>query len=164
MSYTQEQMAEVRKTYPGLTDEQVIEALDRAERARAKRKARSAKTKEELVAKGGQLPVGAEQSTTPTPKPVAEAVAVARMSEADFILRAIRKLRKPPFKGIHTRYSGFNRAFKSYFGVDPILAVGRAHERGDVVMRLCKGGAMVYLPGEAPASGQSDALGQILAD
>ena len=38
-----------------------------------------------------------------------------KLSEHEFVIRAIRKLRKPPYKGIHSVYSGFNKAFKDYF-------------------------------------------------
>jgi len=34
------------------------------------------------------------------------------INEEEFVLRAVKRLRKPPYKGIHTVYSGFNQAFK----------------------------------------------------
>jgi len=42
-----------------------------------------------------------------------------KISEYDFVVKAIKKLRKPPYKGIHSVYSGFNQAFKEYFGTNP---------------------------------------------
>jgi hypothetical protein len=43
-----------------------------------------------------------------------------KLSEHEFVIRAIKKLRKPPYKGIHSVYSGFNRAFKDYFNASPV--------------------------------------------
>ena len=34
------------------------------------------------------------------------------LNEEEFVFRAIKRLRKPPYKGIHSVYSGFNQAFK----------------------------------------------------
>ena len=86
-----------------------------------------------------------------------------RISELEFILRAVRKLRKPPYKGIHSVYSGFNRAFRDYFQKDPIDTTTRLAEEGKIVTRPVKGGVMIYLPDEAPAPrGSEDVLSKIL--
>ena len=89
-----------------------------------------------------------------------------KMDEEQFILRAIRRLRKPPYKGIHTVYSGFNEAFKQFYGKSSVEITTRMAQDGKIVTRPVKGGVMLYLPGEAPAgkSGSAQAaLEKILA-
>jgi len=88
-----------------------------------------------------------------------------KLTEYEFVVRAIRKLRKPPYKGIHTVYSGFNRAFKEYFDKNPVEATIRLAGEGKIVTRPVKGGVMLYLPEEVPAGkGSEDALQKILED
>jgi hypothetical protein len=88
-----------------------------------------------------------------------------KLTEIEFIIRAIRKLRKPPYKGIHSVYSGFNKAFKDYFNTNPVEATTRLAQEGKIVTRPVKGGVMLYIPEEAPTSrGTEDVLGKILAD
>jgi hypothetical protein len=41
-----------------------------------------------------------------------------KLTEEEFVLQAIKKLRKEPFRGIHSVYSGFNEAFRKYFGTN----------------------------------------------
>jgi hypothetical protein len=77
------------------------------------------------------------------------------ISEYDFVVRAIKKLRNPPYKGIHSVYSGFNQAFRDYFNRDPIEATTRLSKEGRIVTRPVKGGVMLYLPEEAPGYGGS---------
>ena len=74
----------------------------------------------------------------------------AKLTEEEFVLQAIRKLRKDPFRGIHTVYSGFNEAFRKYFGTNPIEATSRLVAEGKIETRPFKGGMMLFLPGEAP--------------
>jgi hypothetical protein len=81
-----------------------------------------------------------------------------KISEHDFVIRAINKLRKPPYKGIHSVYSGFNRAFREYFDKDPVEATTRLAEEGKIATRPVKGGVMLYLPDEAPASDRSSSV------
>ena len=74
-----------------------------------------------------------------------------KLSHEEFILRAIRNLRKPPYKGIHTVYSGFNQAFRDYFpGDNPITAVLQLKDQGIVATKPVKGGVMLYLVEDAP--------------
>ena len=88
-----------------------------------------------------------------------------RISEYEFVIRAIKKLRKPPYKGIHSVYSGFNKAFRDYFNKDPVKATQRLAEEGNIVTRLVKGGALLYLPEDAPTSASSKGvLQKILED
>ena len=81
------------------------------------------------------------------------------------MVRAIKKLRKPPYKGIHTVYSGFNQAFKEYFDKNPVEATNKLAEEGKIAIRPVRGGVMLYLPEEAPAPrGSANALRKILED
>jgi hypothetical protein len=65
-------------------------------------------------------------------------------------------LRKENFKGIHTVFSGFNNAFKKYFeGENPVEVTNKLAEEGKIVIRPVKGGVMLYMPEDAPASRDS---------
>lgn len=76
-----------------------------------------------------------------------------KLSQEEFIKKAIVSLRKDGYKGIHTVYSGFNTAFKKYFdGGDPVAATNKLAAEGKIVIRPVKGGVMLYLPDEAPAT------------
>ena len=84
-----------------------------------------------------------------------------RMSHEEFVRKAIANLRTGRYKGIHTVYSGFNEAFRKYFeGEDPIATTQRLADEGKIVVMRVKGGAMLYLPEDAPAPRQrgEDAL------
>ena len=74
----------------------------------------------------------------------------AKMSEEEFVIRAIKKLTKPPYKGIHSVFSGFNQAFREYFNKDPVEVTKRLAQEGKIVSRPVKGGATLYLPEDAP--------------
>lgn len=79
-----------------------------------------------------------------------------KLTEAEFAKKAILKLRKDGYKGIHTVFSGYNAAFKDYFdGADPIKATNRLVEEGEIAMRFVKKGVMIYLPDDAPEQGDS---------
>ena len=73
-----------------------------------------------------------------------------RLTEEEFVIQAIKKLRKDPYRGIHSVYSGFNEAFRKYFGTNPIEATTRLAAEGKIEPRPFKGGVMLFLPGEAP--------------
>ena len=75
-----------------------------------------------------------------------------KMSEEDFTIRAIESLRKGGYRGIHTVYSGFNGAFRSYYGegADPVGATTKLAKAGKVITRPVRGGVMLYKPDEAP--------------
>jgi hypothetical protein len=73
-----------------------------------------------------------------------------RLTEEEFVVQAIKKLRKEPFRGIHSVYSGFNEAFRKYFGTNPVEATIKLASEGKVETRPLKGGVMLFLPGEAP--------------
>ncbi|GEM_PF-163062 len=75
-----------------------------------------------------------------------------KVSHQEFVERAIATLRREGYKGIHSVYSGFNEAFKRYFGKDPVDVTNRLSKEGKIVIRPRKGGAMLYLPNDAPKS------------
>lgn len=79
-----------------------------------------------------------------------------RLSHEEFIRKAIVSLRKDNFKGIHSVFSGFNNAFKKYFeGENPVEVTNKLAEEGKIVIRPVKGGVMLYMPEDAPASRDS---------
>ena len=78
-----------------------------------------------------------------------------KISEYNFVVKAIKRLRKPPYKGIHTVYSGFNQAFKDYFGTNHVETTQKLAEEGKITIRPVRGGVMLYLPEEAPGQTNS---------
>jgi len=88
--------------------------------------------------------------------------ASSQITEEEFIRRAIKRLRKPPYKGIHSVFSGFNQAFKEHFGKNPVEVTQRLSAEGKIVTRPVRGGVMIYLPDEAPKA-QEGVLKKILA-
>ena len=84
-----------------------------------------------------------------------------KISEYEFVIRAIKKLSKPPYKGIHSVYSGFNQAFREYFNKDPVEATTKLVQEGKIVTRPVRGGVTIYLPEDAP-SGSKGVLNKIL--
>jgi hypothetical protein len=85
-----------------------------------------------------------------------------RLTEQEFVRRAIKKLRGK-YKGIHSVYSGFNRALKQYFGTNPVDATQRLSQEKKIVIRPVKGGVLIYLPEDAPPDPE-DVLNKILED
>jgi hypothetical protein len=79
----------------------------------------------------------------------------AKIGEVEFVLRAIKRLRKPPYRGIHSVYSGFNQAFKEHFGQNPVEMTQKLAAEGKIVVRPVKGGVMLYLPEDAPSAPKS---------
>ena len=74
-----------------------------------------------------------------------------KISPEEFVRLAIQRLRSEPYRGIHSVYSGFNEAFKKYYGgQDPVEFTNGLAENGKVVIRPMKGGVVLYLPEEAP--------------
>lgn len=78
-------------------------------------------------------------------------MAEEKLTHAEFVKKAIVSLRKDPYKGIHSVYSGFNEAFRAYFNDDPIKWTIQLAEEGVIETRPARRGVMLYLPGEAPA-------------
>ncbi|MFQ5847905.1 MAG: hypothetical protein ACE5IQ_09605 [Candidatus Methylomirabilales bacterium] len=85
-----------------------------------------------------------------------------KLGKEEFVVRAIKKLRGK-YRGIHTVFSGFNEAFRQYFGEDPRPATQDLAAKGIIEIRPVKGGVMLYLKGEAPQAG-NDVLKKILKE
>lgn len=90
-----------------------------------------------------------------------------RVTPEKFVFLAIEHLRNPDYKteGIHSVFSGFNRAFRAYFPkLDPIEVVKQLVEDGKVSTRPVKGGVMIY-PGRrvfrTPDAVAKEALGKM---
>lgn len=81
-----------------------------------------------------------------------------KLTEEEFVIQAIKKLRKDPFRGIHSVYSGFNEAFRKYFGTNPVEATSKLAVEGKLETRPFKGGVMLFLPGEAPKRPSSEEI------
>ena len=75
-----------------------------------------------------------------------------------FVVRAIERLRRPGYKGIHVVYSGFNEAFKLRFpNVSGREVTDAMTKAGTLVVIPAKGGVMLYKPEDAPARASSEA-------
>lgn len=85
-----------------------------------------------------------------------------KIDEEEFILRAIKRLRKPPYRGIHSVYSGFNQAFKEHFSKNPVEFTKKMAGEGKIVIRPVRGGVMLYLADESPRP-KENILQKILA-
>ncbi len=85
-----------------------------------------------------------------------------RLTEEEFVIQAIKKLRKEPYRGIHSVYSGFNEAFRKYFGTNPVEATSRLAAEGKIETRPFKGGVMLFLPGEAPKRPSAEEIIQLV--
>ncbi len=85
-----------------------------------------------------------------------------KLEKEEFVVKAIKKLRGK-YRGIHTVFSGFNEAFRKYFGEDPRPVTQEMAAKGIVEIRPVKGGVMLYLKGEAPRAGD-DVLQKILKE
>ena len=83
-----------------------------------------------------------------------------KFTKEEFVLQAISNLRKPPYKGIHAVFSGFNSAFREYFGEEPRDTIDYMVSEGKIEARMVRGGPMLYLPGEKPEG--NHALDKIL--
>lgn len=87
-----------------------------------------------------------------------------KLTEEEFVVQAIKKLRKDPYRGIHSVYSGFNEAFRKYFGTNPIEATSRLAGEGKIETRPFKGGMMLFLPGEAPKRPSAEEIIQLILE
>src|SRR5512136_476281 len=87
-----------------------------------------------------------------------------KLTEEEFVTLAIKKLRKPPYRGIHSVYSGFNEAFRKYFSTNPVDATTRLAAEGKIETRPFKGGVMLFLPGEAPKRPSIEDTLQLILD
>jgi hypothetical protein len=86
-----------------------------------------------------------------------EKIEEKKLDYDEFIRRAILTLRKEPYKGIHTVYSGFNEAFKKYYdGQDPVEITNKLAAEGKVIIKPVRGGVMLYLPEDAPQGSKTE--------
>jgi len=85
------------------------------------------------------------------------------LSEHEFVIKTIKKLSHPPYKGVHSVYSGFNHDFRECFQKDPVEVTTRLAQEGKIETQRVKGGAKLYLPGDAP-TGSKSALNKIPAE
>jgi len=70
------------------------------------------------------------------------------LTPEEFVLKAIKSLREGTRgKGIHTVWSGFNKAFRDYFGdkADPIAITTQMRKDGQIAVLLAKGGVKLYI-------------------
>jgi len=91
---------------------------------------------------------------------------LGNLTPEEFVLKAIDRLRTPPYRGIHSVFSGFNEAFRQYFPlIDPVDFTGKLAKEGKIVIRPVKRGVMLYKAGKAPNTvGGSEALRKIIED
>ena len=83
--------------------------------------------------------------------PAVKQTPAGMLTEAQFVLQAITTLRKGEWKGIHSVYTGFNTAFATYFGKNPVDATTKLQAEGVIEIRPVKGGVLLYKKGDAPA-------------
>ena len=88
------------------------------------------------------------------------------LSPEEFVLKAIERLRVPPYKGIHSVFSGFNGAFREYFPLlDPVDFTNQLAKEGKIVIRPTKKGVLLYKAEDAPSTTLGkDALKKIIED
>jgi hypothetical protein len=73
------------------------------------------------------------------------------LTPEDFVLRAIERLRIPPYKCIHSVFSGLDAAFRDYFPVLDLLTVTeQLADEGKITIRPVRGGMILYKSGDAP--------------
>src|SRR4030043_1289374 len=87
-----------------------------------------------------------------------------KLTEEEFVVQAIKNLRKEPYRGIHSVYSGFNEAFRKYFGTNPVEVTSRLAAEGKIETRPFKGGVMLFLSGEAPKRPSAEEIIQLILD
>jgi hypothetical protein len=80
------------------------------------------------------------------------------LSEEEFIIEGIKRLRKEPYKGISSVFSGFNEAFRKHFDKDPIEFTTKLASEGKIEIVPVKSGrgVMIYLSGEGPRGRKTD--------
>jgi hypothetical protein len=85
-----------------------------------------------------------------------------KLTEEEFVVQAIKKLRKEPYRGIHSVFSGFNEAFRKYFQTNPVEATSKLAAEGKIETRPFKGGVMLFLSGEAPKRPSTEEIIQLI--
>lgn len=72
------------------------------------------------------------------------------LSKEEFVRRAVKNLRTGKQISIHSTWSGFNQAWRQYYGTDPIAGVKELVENGVLFTHPTKGGVRIYLAEDAP--------------
>ncbi len=108
-----------------------------------------------------------EAPTRPTTEEIIRLILESKdhpLSEEEFVIEGIKILRKPPYRGINSVFSGLNDAFRKHFGKDPVELTNKMASEGKIEVLPIKGkGVMLYLPGEGPRGRRADeALKKIL--
>ena len=96
-------------------------------------------------------------------KPVAPATGIDLIAAEALVRKAITTGRGDKYKGLHSVYGGLNGLLrKVYPNHNPVAITNALAEAGKIVVRFAKGGAVVYLPEDAPAP--KDSAGDKLAE
>lgn len=81
------------------------------------------------------------------------------LTTEQFALRAIETLRVDGHIGIHTVFSGFNEAFRTYFPrKDPVVEMNKLAAAGKIAIRPAKRGAIISPPDAASPSDAATTL------
>jgi len=76
----------------------------------------------------------------------------AKLGYEEFVRLAVGKLRLENYKGIHSVFSGFNEAFKTYFeGTNPIEVTGELARQGKINLAGQGRGYALSAGGRPPA-------------
>ncbi len=71
-----------------------------------------------------------------------------KLSVKEFVERSIKTLRKEGYTNIHVVFSGFNAAFRQYYGEDPRPHIDQLVKDGFLTQRPARGGVMIALASE----------------
>jgi len=95
---------------------------------------------------------------------MADLPSLGDLTPEQFVLKAIERLRVPPYKGIHAVFSGFNEAFREYFPLlDPVDVTTQLAKEGKIFIRPVRKGVMLYKAEDMPqATSGENALKKIL--
>lgn len=88
-----------------------------------------------------------------------------KLNRRNFVLNAIDSLRRGKYKGIHVVYSGFNEAYREYYGEDPREYIDELVETGIIAKRIVRGGIIILRAEDArdlPSPAGQTALQKIL--
>lgn len=90
----------------------------------------------------------------------------SKMEKKEFARKAIERCRTGKYKGIHTVYSGFNTAWREYYGKDedPVVGVNKLIADGHITGHGAKGGFQIGLPEDAKSKAIQVTLDKILND
>ncbi len=87
-----------------------------------------------------------------------------RLTEEEFVTQAIKKLRKDPFRGIHSVYSGLDEVFRKYFGTNPVEATSKLAKEGKIETRAFKGGVMLFSSWRGPSRPSAEEIIRLIGE